>query len=333
MSKSPLGLLLIVLLVVSFVLISTTPFSMEQASTNASNLSPITISADKYLITVYNSTLKLIPETNNNVYWITSDNLLAYFALQNYNLDVSNSIKNTIMAYASTYGLPKDSNGLPIDYKHEAIIGDILTQPFGGANTYYLYNGTSYNLQAEIDNGTNISNWQQYADLCAYQGLSYVNQGDLTGAVSCYKNMMALWDGKGFADAPYQNDTPHLYQTYKLALALTLQVDANITATYANQVMYNTILLMQDSNSGGVYTSYNSNIQAVGSTNTETTALVAIANPTNTTPTPTPTAEFPSLSVVILFIALSLSITVVVITARKRKIGKSKRWQNLNCLT
>ena len=106
----------------------------------------------------------------------------------------------------------------------------------------------------------------------------------------------------------------------------------NITATYANQVMYNTILLMQDRNSGGVHTSYNSNLQAVGSTNTETTALVAIANPTNTTPTPTPTAEFPSLSVVIVFIALSLSITVVVMTARKRKIGKSKRWQNLKLL-
>ena len=316
MKRTALALTFILALLVSTMVgVTTVHFGVVQASTNVSNLSPITINADKYLVSVYNSTLDLIPETStNNVYWITSDNLLAYFALQNYNSDISNSIKTTIMAYASTYGLPRDSNGLPIDYKHEAVIGDDLTQQFGVNNDYSLVNDSGYTIKAEVDNGSVMSDWQNYADLVAYKGLSDYNQGDIQDATTEYNLMMQMWNGHGFNDTAY-NETTGLYDTYKLALALLLAKDCQIPQ---NEEMYNIISSMQDSN-GGIHTQYTfeNNLTIVGSVNTETTALVAIANPT-----PTPTAEFPSSVILSLVIILAISVSVVLML-RKRKIDKS----------
>ncbi len=317
MRKSLLGLFLIALVAVSLVLVSHAPVSMGQASASS-----ITINADKYLVNAYNSTLKLIPETNNNVYWITSDNLLAYFALQNDSSDISSSIKNTIMTYATTYGLPKDSNGLPIDYKHEVVIGDVLTQQFGTSNIYYLANGSDYTIKAEVNNGSTMSDWQNYSDLVAYKGLSYYNQGDTQDATNEYNLMLKMWNGHGFNDSAY-NHTTGIYDTYKLALAYLLAKDCGIQP---DDKMCNIIASMQDSN-GGIHTQYtfNGNLTIVGSVNTETTALVAIANPTNTSTTqnPAPTPEFPIFAGISIFMAIML-VGSILLVVRKRKIYKRK---------
>lgn len=300
MRKSLLVAFLIAIMISGLILVSTVNFGTVHAS-------PITINADEYLVSVYNATLKLLPETaDNNVYWITSDNLLAYFALQNYNFDISNSIKNTIMAYASTYELPKDSNGLPIDYKHEVVIGDILTQQFGASNTYTLLNGSGYIVKAEVDNGSAMLDWQNYSDLVAYKGLSYYNQRDIQGATNEYNLMMQMWDGHGFKDHAY-NTTNGLYDTYKIALALLLAKDCQIQP---DEEMYNIISSMQDSN-GGIHTQYtfDNSLTVVGSVNTETTALVAIANTT--------IPEFPSLAIVMVFMVTIIIVSIIIVIRKQ----------------
>lgn len=256
-----------------------TPTVTPTPTPTSTTPSQITVNANKYLISVYNSTLNLIPETaTNNVYYITSDNLLAYFALQDYSSDVSNSIKNTIADYASTYGLPKDSNGLPIDYKHETVLGDSLISSLRTTNTYSIVNGSG-TIMAEVNNGSGVmSDWQNYSDLVAYMGLSYYNQGNIQGAINEYNTMMSMWNGHGFVDNTNVNATVKTYDTYKLALAIILAKDCGIPT---NAEMISIISNMQDGN-GGIHTqyTYDTNLTVVGSVNTETTALVAIADPT-----------------------------------------------------
>jgi hypothetical protein len=220
----------------------------------------------------------LLPEkSDGKVYWITSDNLLAYYALRDCDPTVSASIEATIKAYARNYSLPTDATGLPISYKHEAIIGDVLTLPFRDRNVTVIPNDLGYNVQTEVDDAGQSQGWQNYSDLVALKGLSYYNQGDTQNAAAQYSQLMAMWDGRGFRDNAY-NDTEKLYDTYKIALALLLAKDLKIASTTETQQMINIISVMQDI-SGGIHTrySYSAKPEVVGSVNTETTAITAIA--------------------------------------------------------
>ena len=268
--KAQIGLVLTAIVVTSLFAFSLTYYYQEQNSWN--KISSVSLNAKKYLINSYNPSLKLIPETSDNItYWITSDNLLAYFALRNYDPEISNSIKESIATYANSFRLPTDLNNLPIDYKHEAVIGGILTQPFRNSSYCILQNNFGVNLKAELNNDTVMPDWQDYADWVAYQGLSSYNHGDKIEAAKNYQLMMKMWDGNGFKDKAFDPEA-RLYDTYKIALALILAGDCGIQI---NEKMIEIIISMQDSN-GGIHTKYNSNLTIVGSINTETTSLIAI---------------------------------------------------------
>lgn len=270
-----LTILLVALIAVSLVAGSVIYYCRNQSQ----NASIITKNADRYLALVYNSELGLLPETlDNKTYWITSDNLLAFYALKNFDPPVSASIESKIKSYASAQGLPTDSEGLPISYKHEAVIGDVLSLPFRSNNTKTILNNSGYNIQAEIDNDNLMLDWQNYSDLIAYKGLSYYNMGLPRNATDQYNQMMQKWDGHGFQDAAF-NKTTGLYDTYKLALALLLAKDLKISPTNQTRQMTAIITAMQDPISGGIHTRYTYTTvpQIGGSINTETTSLVAIA--------------------------------------------------------
>lgn len=248
-----------------------------------------------YLAASYNSTLNLCPVVYGdsgwgNKYYICSDNLLAYYALQNYSEPISGEIKAEIMEYAANYGLPTNSEGLPLSYKHESVIGEVLPPYFRSTSNCYLVNASDCTIMTEINNGTLMDDWENYADLLAFRGLSLINEENSSAAKTCYDKMMNMWDGYGFADAPY-NKT-HIYSTYKLALAIILRKSLNLKQPSEENQMNNTIAICQKSD-GGVITDYNKELEPVGLANTETTALVIIADPkisnTSSTPTPTPT--------------------------------------------
>ena len=116
-----------------FLLTTITP-SLAQTNTDTATIHQKAIN---YLINGYNnSSLHLIPETNeSNTYWLVSDNLLAYYALRNDNPAISNEIANTLKTYVTSYNLPHDVNGLPISYKHEAVVGDILPAQLRNSDT------------------------------------------------------------------------------------------------------------------------------------------------------------------------------------------------------
>jgi hypothetical protein len=264
----------------------------ELASLDVGNSSVSAKAAGFLIDRTYDSTLGLCSEVYGDsgnslgflgqVFWIVTDNLLAYYALQPYNKTISDAIKNQIEAYAKNYSLPTDPNGLPISFKHEPIIGDKL--PAGVPHGYNLINLTekdSHLIATEVDNGSVWPDWMNYSDELAWMGMSFLNGGDATDAMACYNNMMSMWDGFGFADAAHNNTkAPQYgyYEPFKLALAIILRQRLKLPKPPQETKMEDILAACQGPD-GGIATGYDKNLSTAGHTeNTETTALVVIAN-------------------------------------------------------
>jgi hypothetical protein len=223
----------------------------------------------------FNSSLSLCreaPHVAPNTYWVVGDNLLAYKAFELAGeSSYANAVKSKIMELANTYNLPKDGKGLPVSYAHEAVIGDVVPYiPFRGGREYSLYKD-AYELKTVIYDGSQMTDWQQYADLLIYASLSYHWQGMEADALNCFNQAKDMWDGMGLMDkwtAQYG-----LYSTYKLSL---LYYDSVILKQKVPGAVIRRIWQQQDSD-GGIITEYDFNGNPVGDTNTETTAITVIA--------------------------------------------------------
>jgi hypothetical protein len=302
-----------------FLLTTITP-SLAQTNTDTATIHQ---KAVEYLLNGYNSSsLHLIPETNeSDTYWLVSDNLLAYYALRNDNPAVSNEIAKTLKTYVTTYNLPCDSNGLPISYKHEPVVGDILPGKLRNPPDppYYNVSVTSdYRVIAEIDNVTVAKGWENYADWLALEGISLFNNHQYTEANAIYNQLVnsSMWNGYGFTDDAFKNRVENQsvikYDTYKLGLALILAKDLQIeNTTFTNQCL--SIIEQCQLADGGVQTYYNFTRDGQferlpDSANTETTSITAIATETSIPPSVTP--EFPELITIAMFL---LTFTVGII--------------------
>jgi len=231
--------------------------------------------AVSYLENQFNPSLNLCreaPHVAPNRYWVVGDNLFAYKAFELAGkTDLANSVKSKIIELANTYNLPKDANGLPISYAHEAVIGDVVPYiPFRGGREYLLYTN-SYELKTVIYDGPQMTDWQEYADLLLYASLSYWWQGNKTDALNCFNKVKDMWDGMGLMDKWTQQYA--LYSTYKLSLWL-----------YTSKILDQTIpgaairrIWKQQDSDGGIITEYDFDGNPVGDTNTETTSITVIA--------------------------------------------------------
>ena len=296
----------------------------------------ISVKAASYLVASYNSTLRLCPEVYGHSelgrrYWICSDNLLAYYALQNYNetsKTISDEIKAEIKEYAANYGLPTNSEGLPLSYKHESVIGEVLPPYFRSTSNCYLVNGSDCTIMTEINNGTLMDDWENYADLLAFRGLSLINENKSVDAKTCYDKMMNMWDGYGFADTAFEKDETKTYQTYKLALSMILRKALGLPKPAIENNMTEIIKICQQDN-GGIITGYYRDLQTGGHlANAETTALVIIAETNSTTlptPTPSPSPTPDNSNGFMLIIAVFVTAIVIIAIAAKVIIKRAKR--------
>jgi hypothetical protein len=303
-----------------------TPIFLASSQTDS-----ISNKAINYLENSCNPILHLIPETNNSkTYWMVSDNLLACYALRNYNQTMSSEINETLKAFSACYSLPLDSRGTVISYRHEALIGEVLPNQFYTSQNYSLLNSTYYSIYTEVDNGTLMTDWKDYADLLALRGISNYNQGSINESGDCYNLMMAKWDGKGFADIVF--DKTSVYSTYKLGLAIILSNKLGISNSSVNDQMFRIIdacQVKEGNYSGGVrtdYTAHGTVITPQGQANTETTSIVAIANPRTISSMP----EFPA-TLAIAVLIMAVTATALVFLRRKLTGLNSSycnRWQS-----
>ena len=261
----------------SYVLITVLPLK--------DSLAKVEKAVDFILNKQYNQSLGLCREAPNvasNMYWLVSDNLWAWKALVLANVSglpnaaqagaTANKIKANLTELATKYGLTTDVNGLPISYCHEAVIGDVALPPYRTETNCTLYNG-NYILNATMRNGTEMPDWDQYADLLLCAALSYHWQGKDSMAISCCNNAIGMWNetSKGIQD----KGTSETYSVYKLALlqytSKLLRLDLTFEQELVNRIYF------QQRGDGGVITDYYANGTSVGDANTETTAIVIIA--------------------------------------------------------
>ena len=239
--------------------------------------------------TAYNPDLRMCreaPTVAPNVYWVASDNLLAYKALEPYDSELASTIKTRLIEIARTYNLPTSSEGLPLSLRYDVIMRDNekLQIPPKNVTHITLYNG-SYLLRYDIANGTGQpEDWREYADLLLLVALSNHNQGEHANAVGNFTLATKMWDGLGLRDKAYDlpygegqaSGSDHAYATYKLGLLLYVSAKLAIDLSFRNDVV-NKIWSMQNQTSGGIYTHIlPDGSRGVSDTNTETTAFIIL---------------------------------------------------------
>jgi glycoprotein endo-alpha-1,2-mannosidase len=233
--------------------------------------------AYSYLVNSYNSTLGLCYEyPDSNTYWVSNDNVLAFYALQQWNRTIADNISETIKRIAGEYGIPASQTGIPLNYRAEILLGynvDYFFNETEKVNLTDSYHGSK--LKTEKANDSIIPDFENYADLLCYASLVEWRRQNYNESNYYYEKVKAMWDGNGFRDTVF-NKTGY-YATYKLGLFYFLnKMTRNGSFVFENQLIER-VWQCQDSN-GGFKTDYYANGSfPVCQTNTETTAIILIS--------------------------------------------------------
>lgn len=130
------------------------------------------------------------------------------------------------------------------------------------ANSSMIPGSAGYSINVTFWNGNVGSGYVRYTDLDLYYSLNELHYGNYSQALAAFENANKYWNGKGFADAPYNSS--YGYASYKLALDLivfkalsannnTIRQVSNFTTRMTVIKSYMSTLQMAN---GGVVTNY-----------------------------------------------------------------------------
>lgn len=279
----------------------------------------------------YNPDLKLCreaPSVAPHVYWVASDNLLAYKALEPYDPHLASAIRSELVRIAELYNLPTSRDGVPLSLRYDTLIRDdaVLEMPPRDITHMTLYNG-SYLLRYDIANGTGrFEDWREYADLLLLVALSNHNRGDHVNALGNFTLATNMWDGVGLRDKAYRLEYgegqakgfSHAYATYKLGLLLFAAGKLRTSLSFEQDVVAR-IWSKQNETSGGIFTHITPDgTRGESDTNTETTAFVILGMTSIQNRIP----EFPSSALVILILGVVLTVSMVSIQSLRHAGAK-----------
>lgn len=234
--------------------------------------------AYNYLLSSYNSTLGLCFEyPGSNVYWVSNDNVLASYALQNWNRTIADNITETVKRIANEYGLLASRTGIPLNCRAEILLGYNVDYFFNETEKVTL-NASYYGsiLKTEKANNSIIPDFENYSDLLCYASLIEWRKGNDSGAVHYYEEVKAMWDGNGFNDTVFK--LTGYYATYKLGLFYLT------SRTLGKNFGFEKDLIERFSRcqlvNGGFITDYygNGRFPSGSTTNTETTSIMLLAD-------------------------------------------------------
>lgn len=306
---------IVIVLVIVIFLISTVlgayilSHQIEQTSTslstkNAFNFSFSDSAALSFLENLSTPSGLLETFPSSQVIYLSDDQQLDYAAILKLG-DVSGAelINSTMQAYGGLFGNFSDSKCILGNWNGvDVVIGKFVPIPcmslrwnlFSGhdisANSSKLPNSSGYQISQTLWNGSMGSDYVQYADLEVYYCLNELQFRNYSEAIGAFQTANSYWDGNGFADVVYKDNTSNGYASYKLALDL-IAFDAlmNNPQTESAVVSYASILgqvqsvmsKLQSTN-GGVTTNYqvmNGQILIPRDTyeNGETTSLFVLA--------------------------------------------------------
>jgi len=229
-----------------------------------------------YLLAGYDPGLQLIresPNANPGIYWLFSDNYLAFLALRDAESETASRIWEALEGY---------------DYDHsqrwKALEGKVVPVDLfaTGVTAENITGEQPQQIRTEIpDPQIHMQDWQEYADRLLMAAINEANQGDGEEALGLFEKAQMMFDGSGLADRVFE--VHGYYATYKLALYL-LAADRLDIVLAERQKVEDLLLSLQekdpDSNRfGGVYTEYDleGNPYPHTDTNTETTSLALLA--------------------------------------------------------
>jgi hypothetical protein len=234
--------------------------------------------AYNYLLNSYNSTLGLCFEhPGYNVYWVSHDNVLASYALQNWNRTIADNITETIERLVKDYSLPASPTGIPIDTRAEILLGynaEFLINQTELVTLNSSYYGSVLNTEEATNNI--LPDFEKYADLLCYSSLVEWRKGNNSTADHYYEEVKAMWDGNGFNDTVVK--LKGYYATYKLGLfyltSRTLGKNFNFDKDLIERISRCQLV------NGGFITDYygNGSFPSGSTTNTETTSIMLLAD-------------------------------------------------------
>jgi hypothetical protein len=279
-------ILLVCLVLMMFLFLSacnseTTPF-LQNSSTTL-----IKKNGYEYLIDNLNKNLGLIRESpdtgspQDKTYWLLNDNLLASYALQPNNPELSNKLMSSLEKY-----------GYQHDNYIEILCGNRIVEPKYALDPSprIIEKNEDYIIQTEKLTNTIMDDFDQYLDKLCYETLWYAYGETRQEAFNLFNKALNTWDGEGFNDIVFKKNHNKNYATYKLAIFYyTAKVLGVLDTVPFNDKLLSIVYGLQDSN-GGFHTSYDfgdsGRLRIRGSTNTETTSLILIA--LNNVPEPLP---------------------------------------------
>jgi hypothetical protein len=285
------------------------------------------------------------PRVAPNVYWVASDNLLAFKALKRYDSRLASTIRRKLVRIAELYDLPRSrEDRLPLSLRYDVIIRDDETLEIPPRNiTHLTLYSDSYTLKYDIANGTGrFYDWPYYADLRLLVALSDYNSGDEVNALSNLAAAANMWDGIGLRDNATDRsygegqdprDGPHAYATYKLGLLLYVSGKLHKPLSFEQDVVKR-IWLMQNQTSGGIFTHITSNgTRGYDDTNTETTAFVILGMTSIQNQQPNKIRELGSVALIAAVLAAVFAVSIVWIrrSGHKKLVTSSQHVNILFC--
>jgi hypothetical protein len=196
--------------------------------------------------------------SQQKIYYIYSDNLLAEYALMPYEPQISQKINQTIQSYQL-----QPSNFF------EVLFGKIIPVNLSLANTLPVDKISDSIVLAEFHNSSEPL-LGTYANALIYQSLNCYLKGNLTEAKQYFNQAVSLWDGMGIYDDATRADQK--YANYKLALVLYASkvLDVNIDNRIEQKLWS-----MQQSN-GGITSLADLNGNPINTCNAETSATALL---------------------------------------------------------
>lgn len=227
---------------------------------------------EDYLMAGYDPDLGLIgesPNSNPNVYWLYSDNYLAYLALMKTAPETSASIARAMEGYSFR----------PLERWH-VLSGEVVWDALFAWGSKDV--GITDRVRAETSSpALNMEDWQEYADRLLLAAINAFNRGDTNEASDLFVRAQEMFDDLGFQDKAFVEQG--YYDTYKLALYVIAGSSLGMSAPERQSVIELMLSLQENDPAsnryGGVYTEYDDNLKPLPhtDTNTETTSLTILA--------------------------------------------------------
>jgi len=202
----------------------------------------------------------------NNTYWVYSDNLFAFHALEPHNPVLAERIQAAYMKYEAKGGR---------SYLFESLFGEDIPDVIAGARNIMIdTDEESYFIVLRQHTAPITFNVSEFGDMCIYKALDQYWQGNTEEAEDWFFTAYDYWDGKGIADSVFYVENS--YVNYKLALVLyaarILGLEDEINFEHMEWKLWHT----QRDDNGGFRSRTDSDGNPYGSANVEATALALL---------------------------------------------------------